>query len=77
MYASQFFEKARADLGDLQEMFRRGEFLPLRDWLRQNIHVHGKRYLAPRLVEIVTGQPLSSEPLLRHLRQKFGELYQL
>ena len=38
LYAAQFFEKAEQDLGDLHDMFRRGEFLPLRDWLRTNIH---------------------------------------
>jgi len=77
MYASQFFEKAAEDLGDLPGMFRKGEFQPLKDWLRKNIHVHGKRFRAPQLVERVTGQPLSSEPLLRHLRSKFSELYKL
>jgi len=75
MYASQFFEKAAADLGDLSELFRRGEFHSLRDWLRTHIHIHGKRYHAPALVEKVTGNPLSSAPLLRHLKTKFGALY--
>lgn len=77
MYASQFFEKANSDLGDLHAMFRQGEFQPLKDWLRTNIHTQGRRYSAPKLVEVVTGQPLSSEPLLRHLKSKFGAIYQL
>ena len=34
LYAAQFFEKAEQDLGDLHAMFGRGEFLPLREWLR-------------------------------------------
>lgn len=77
MYASQFFEKAAEDLGDLPQMFRQGEFQPLREWLHRNIHRHGKRYHAPQLVEHVTGRPLSPAPLLRHLQTKFGELYRL
>ncbi|WP_437223478.1 carboxypeptidase M32 [Planctomicrobium sp. SH661] len=77
MYASQFYEKAQADLGDLSELFRKGEFQPLREWLRKNIHENGKVDHAPQLVEKVTGKPLSAEPLLRHLRTKFGELYRL
>ena len=44
LYAAQFFEKAQKDLGDLDAMFARGEFAPLLDWLRKNIHHHGKRY---------------------------------
>ncbi|HWL09714.1 MAG TPA: carboxypeptidase M32 [Planctomicrobium sp.] len=75
MYASQLFEKANEDLGDLHDQFRRGEFQPLKDWLRQQIHVHGKRYSAPKLVEVVTGKPLTAEPLLRHLNGKFRPLY--
>ena len=29
------------------------------------------------MVERATGQPLSFEPYIRYLREKFGELYQL
>jgi carboxypeptidase Taq len=75
LYAAQFFEKAGADLGDLDAQFARGEFAPLLNWLRQNIHRHGKTYRAGELAERVTGKPLSAEPLLRHLRKKAAELY--
>jgi carboxypeptidase Taq len=77
LYAAQFFEQAARDLGDLAAMFRRGEFLPLRDWLRKHIHSQGRRYSATALVERVTGSPLSHDALLRHLRAKFGPLYGL
>jgi carboxypeptidase Taq len=75
LYAAQFFEQARKDLGDLHAMFARGEFAPLLNWLRQNIHRHGKRYTARELVKRVTGKDLSAEPLLNHLRRKAAELY--
>lgn len=75
LYASQFFEQAEQDLGNLGEQFARGEFAPLLDWLRTNIHAQGQRYTAAELVEQVTGKPLSSDALLRHLSGKFGGLY--
>jgi carboxypeptidase Taq len=77
LYAAQFFEKAGQELGNLPEMFRRGEFLPLREWLRANIHTHGRRYPAAELGRRVTGVPLSHDALMRHLRGKFGPLYDL
>jgi carboxypeptidase Taq len=77
LYAAQLFEAAARDLGDLHDMFRRGEFLPLRDWLRAHIHTHGRRYPAAELARRVTGQPLSHDALMRHLRGKFGPLYGL
>jgi len=77
MYAAQFFEQARSDLGDLDALFARGEFRPLKTWLNEKIHVHGKRYPAARLVQVVTGKALSHEPLMRHLQGKFAALYGL
>ena len=75
LYAAQFFEQARRDVGDLDAQFARGEFAPLLAWLRDRIHRHGKRYTGPELVRRVTGKDLSAEPLLRHLRAKASELY--
>ncbi len=75
LYASQFFAAADQELGGLNGQFARGEFQPLRDWLREKIHRHGQRYTAAELVKRVTGRELSSAPLLAHLRAKYGELY--
>jgi carboxypeptidase Taq len=75
LYAAQFFEQARTDLGDLDAQFARGEFLPLLGWLREHIHRHGKRYTARQLVRKVTGRDLSAEPLMRHLTRKAQEFY--
>jgi carboxypeptidase Taq len=80
LYASQFFEQAEKDLGggrpgELANQFRRGEFQPLREWLREKIHAAGQCHTADELVRRVTGKPLSHEPLMRHLRGKFGPLY--
>jgi carboxypeptidase Taq len=77
LYAAQFFEQANRDLGDLNAQFRGGAFRPLLDWLRANIHAHGRRYSAAELAERVTGRPLSHDALMRHLRGKFGPLYDL
>lgn len=77
MYASQFFQQAERDLGDLEAQFARGQFMPLKDWLVENIHQHGRRFQPAALVERVTGAAPSPEPLVAHLRSKYGELYQL
>jgi carboxypeptidase Taq len=77
LYAAQFFAKADHDLGGLHRQFARGEFGPLREWLREQIHRHGACFTAPQLVERVTGKPLSHEPLMAHLYGKFGPLYDL
>ncbi len=75
LYAAQLFARARRELGDLEAMFRRGEFRPLLEWLRAKIHREGQRHRAADLVKAVTGEPLNHRYLLDHLRGKFGPLY--
>ena len=77
LYASQLFEAAQGELGDLADMFRRGEFRSLRDWLRMRVHEQGRRYAPADLVRRVTGEGISHGPLMRHLGGKFGPLYGL
>jgi len=77
LYAAQFWETIRGALPDLDAQFRRGEFAPLLDWLRANIHRHGMRHRAAELVTQVTGKPLSAEPFVAYLRAKFEPLYGL
>ncbi|WP_432797168.1 carboxypeptidase M32 [Poriferisphaera sp. WC338] len=75
LYASQFFEAAEREVGDLGAKFAAGEFDMLLNWLREKIHRQGMRYRAADLCEVVTGERLSAEPLMRHLESKFGEVY--
>jgi carboxypeptidase Taq len=75
LYAAQFMEQARKDLGDLDSDFRRGEFGRLKSWLNDRIHRHGQHYRAGELCRRLTGRPLSHQPLLAYLRGKYKPLY--
>jgi carboxypeptidase Taq len=75
LIAAQLFAQARADLPDLDAAFGRDDFGGLLGWLRENVYRHGGRYPAERLVERVTGMPLSIQPFLDGLREKYGEMY--
>jgi carboxypeptidase Taq len=75
LYAAQFFAQARRELGDLDAMFRCGEFQPLLGWLTTKIHRQGQRHRAADLVKVLTGEPLNHRYLLEHLRAKFEPLY--
>ena len=77
LYAAQFFDTAREEVGDLEAQFAKGEFDPLREWLTDRIYRQGKRYLPAELGETVTGKPLSHQPLLKHLTQKYATVYGL
>ena len=75
--AAQFDAALREDVDDVDGKIRRGEFEPLREWLTENVHSHGKRYTADQLVEEATGEPLTAEYFVEYAREKFSELYDL
>jgi carboxypeptidase Taq len=75
LFAAQFMEQARQDLGDPDADFRRGEFGRLKGWLNEKIHHQGQRYRARDLCRKITGRPLSHKPLLAYLRKKYEPLY--
>jgi len=59
----------------IAENFAERLIQPLLQWLREHIHHHGQRFSASRLVEVVTGKPLSDQPLTRQLNNRFRPLY--
>ena len=71
----QLWERAEAELPDLDAQFERGEFAPLRDWLRDHVHRWGRTFTPPELLERVTGGTLDPEPYLAYLRRKVDELH--
>jgi carboxypeptidase Taq len=77
IYAAQFFVAAETAVGPLDKQFAEGDFGPLKEWLNREIHQRGRQFPAERLVEVVTGEPLSHEPLVEHLRSRFRPLYGL
>ena len=77
LYASQFFDRIKAEHGDLDAMFTEGNFGPLKDWLNINVHQKGNCFASDELGKLVSGEPLSHQPLMAHLRKKLEPIYQL
>lgn len=73
--AAQFFETACSELPGLEEGFSKGTFQPLKKWLNEKIHRHGRTYLSGELCKVVTGKPLSADALMRHLEAKLKPMY--
>lgn len=75
LYAAQLWETINGTFPDLDDQMARGEFSALLEWLRENIHRHGRRYTASQLCERATGKPLSADPLMRHLERRVKPAY--
>lgn len=75
--SAAFFEAALQAHPHIPDEIEAGEFGTLHGWLRENIYQHGCKYTPSELVERVTGAPLSIEPYIHYLHDKYGELYDL
>jgi carboxypeptidase Taq len=73
LIGAQLWERLREDLGDVDGQLERGEFAPLREWLHENVHCHGRKYLPRELLRRVTGDDLRVDPFLRYLREKLAD----
>jgi carboxypeptidase Taq len=72
VYAAQLFAAAERAVGPLDESFARGEFEPLREWLREHVHRHGMRWPVAELVERATGKGPDPSYLVESLTERYG-----
>ncbi|MBN1203295.1 MAG: carboxypeptidase M32 [Myxococcaceae bacterium] len=75
LYSASLYRAAERALPELPGLLRRGELLPLRDWLRTHVHRQGYRLPAEELIRQVTGGGLTDTDFLQYLRGKYGALY--
>ena len=77
LYAAQFYEAAVAQNGQIAQDMAHGDPSSLVAWLRENIHVYGRKFTPSELVQKATGKPLSHEAFMRYATTKFSQLYDL
>jgi carboxypeptidase Taq len=76
LISAQIWEKITSELPSLDSDFEQGEFGGLRDWLRDNLHVHGRKYTPAETLERVVGTPeIDPGPYVRYLRSKLADIY--
>jgi carboxypeptidase Taq len=76
LISAQIWERVLAELPDIYDGFEQGEFAPLRDWLRENLHRHGRKYTPGETLERVVGtSQIDPAPYVRYLREKLAAIY--
>ena len=74
--ASQLWQRISGELPELEQEIGRGEFGPLREWLRENVHRHGMKFTPKELQERVLGtDAIDPEPFINRLREKLSGIY--
>jgi len=74
---AQFYGAACRAHPDIPERIAKGDFATLHTWLRENVYRHGAKFTASELIQRATGGPMSIEPYLGYLWDKYQPLYDL
>lgn len=74
-YAAQFYSKALQEIPTLEKDIEKGNMKPLLDWLRMNVHQHGKMYSAKELCERITGEKLNFSYFMEYATKKYKSIY--
>ena len=77
LYAAQLLQTMSNQLGDIDEIIKSGDWSPMLDWLRKNIHDKGSVMSPAELIEAATGNAPSPEPFLNYVEEKYSKLYNL
>ncbi|MBE7446758.1 MAG: carboxypeptidase M32 [Planctomycetia bacterium] len=77
IFASQLFDQIKKDISGLDTYFEKGEFHILLDWLRANLHIHGRKFTLDELANKITGESLQTHSFTAYLKNKYGEIYNL
>ncbi len=71
MTAAQLFDAARKADPAIEPGIAKGDFAPLLDWLRTNVHSKGSLYSTHDLLIQATGKPLDAKVFETHLRTRY------
>ena len=75
LIAGHVWERANADIPDLDEQIAAGQLMPLREWLRDRIHRYGGKFTTAEVMERVVGGPVRVQPFVRYLKGKLSDVY--
>ncbi len=76
LFSAQIAEKMKEEL-DLHDLISKGDFIPIRDWLKEHIYKVGRRLSSREIVKNISGKDITHIPYIDYLKNKFGEIYQI
>ncbi|QLH74959.1 MAG: carboxypeptidase M32 [Methanomassiliicoccales archaeon] len=75
IYGGMFLERMERDLPEWRSSIAKGNFMPVREWLKENVHSKGNLYDPADLVKVITGRSLDIDPFIKYLDGKMGKIF--
>ncbi len=76
LYGAQLLARMK-DSVDFDKDLSKGKLGRIHSWLKENIHVHGSKYLPEELLIKATGKPLDPKYFIEYLEKKYSKIYSL
>ena len=73
--AAQLIETMDTQNPEIRKDINEANYSSLLEWLRNNIHQHGRRYTRNELLEKSTGSTLNAKPYIAYLKNKASQVY--
>lgn len=74
--AAQFYHQVKKEI-PVDKLLREGNFLVIKDWLKENIHTYGALKEADELMLEITHEHFNPNYYISYLKNKYMSLYQL
>ncbi|MFB5663106.1 carboxypeptidase M32 [Alteribacillus sp. HJP-4] len=75
IYAAQLKQAMNKDLPNFDELCGSGELSPIREWLTNKVHQHGRKKQPVEIIQDAAGEGTNPEPLIQYLTDKYRSLY--
>jgi len=70
IYASQLYSQMKKEM-NIDKKVEKGEFKEIREWLKEKIHKHGRKYNAEEIINNVCGEGLNQKKYIKYLEKKY------
>jgi len=77
LYGVSILDTIRTKHPELLTGVADGSFLPLKEWLTDQVYRHGSRYTAGELIQRITGRGLEAGPFVSYIKTKYSAIYDL
>ena len=71
MMAAQLYDAILRDIPHLPTQLRNGQFDEIHEWLKEKIYAKGRLMRPNDLLQNITGESLSYDPLVRHIKNRY------
>ncbi|MCK5450102.1 carboxypeptidase M32 [Candidatus Pacearchaeota archaeon] len=77
IYATQLFEALRKEFPEIEKDIEIGDYSKIKEWLRENIHKHGRKFTSEDIIKNVCNEGLNPGVYIKYLNDKYSKIYHL